>query len=168
MASKKSNDAPIKPETPAEVESASGVALIVTQEVATAEPKRDASGRLLDQWMLPVAGPDRSVVLAALDRPEPADAPEVWSEPLKAEQAGNLIEIAASDAVAAQAVFEAENVPVMIEIDSGAATQVEPDEPDLPVRGVNVPIETEIETSVGDDGAAGTDADLDKRDVTDA
>jgi hypothetical protein len=66
MASRK-----IKPRDPAG-------ALEVTQDAPTAPPNRDASGRLLDAWNVPVNGPDRVAYLADMDMPDPHDDPDAW------------------------------------------------------------------------------------------
>lgn len=52
----------------------------VTQEAPTAPQARDAFGRLLDQWGLPVNGPCRVVALAELGLPDPNDDPDAWED----------------------------------------------------------------------------------------
>lgn len=48
------------------------------ESAATLPPARDAFGRLLDEWGLPVNGPCRVAALAALDLPDPLDDPKPW------------------------------------------------------------------------------------------
>ena len=60
----------------------------VTQEAPTTEQPRDAFGRLLDSWGLPVSGPCRVAALAEIGMPDPHDDPDPWEgqhapEPLK-------------------------------------------------------------------------------------
>ena len=50
----------------------------VTQEAPTAPQARDAFGRLLDQWGLPVSGPCRVAALAEIGLPDPHDDPQAW------------------------------------------------------------------------------------------
>ena len=49
------------------------------QAEPTRATTRDENGFELDQWSLPVAGPARAGVLAALGKPDPALDPEGWS-----------------------------------------------------------------------------------------
>lgn len=76
---------------------------------ATGEAPRDAFGRLLDAWGLPVNGPCRAAALESLNLPDPHDDPDAWrkadvpeplpiglstsepmAEPLAEIEAGNL------------------------------------------------------------------------------
>lgn len=52
----------------------------ITQEAPTTEQSRDAFGRLLDSWGLPVSGPCRVAALAELGLPDPHDDPDAWED----------------------------------------------------------------------------------------
>lgn len=74
--------------------SAKGGTPKVTQDAPTCEQMRDSAGRLLDEWMLPVTGPDRVAALDVLGRPDPRDEPDAWAEPLAQGEAESLIDTA--------------------------------------------------------------------------
>jgi hypothetical protein len=48
------------------------------EAIDTQPPQRDAFGRLLDQWGVPVNGPCRVAALAAAGLPDPNDDPDAW------------------------------------------------------------------------------------------
>ena len=48
------------------------------QAQPTAPQPRDARGRVIDQWGLPVSGPARAAELEALGRKDPAIDPSGW------------------------------------------------------------------------------------------
>ena len=50
----------------------------ISQDRPTAPRPRDAQGRELDQWGLPMGGRVRAAALEAADRREPRDFPEDW------------------------------------------------------------------------------------------
>lgn len=50
-----------------------------TQEAPTAPRPRDAAGRELDEYGLPLSGPARAALLAELGRPDPRAEPEGWT-----------------------------------------------------------------------------------------